>query len=574
CWENLDQSQREFASDVSILRSSFGIHSVESVVENKAGLDVGAMLQQLVDLGLIEEVATGAASNIRRFKLNHTLRVFVHSRLDDAQRELLWVRYAEFLFSKCEKWADEVHGRDGTEVMARIALDWDHLLAVVQHGFKKDPLESVWVDRGIRSLLVLNSILEARGPFSIQETLLDQALKACDALLGTDPLLHARALIARAEVRLGRGQYDQAIAELERAFNITRRWSDDEGGARCNVALARTYIDKKDFSSAERHLASALGFYAATGLRRLEGIALATQAISCQRQGKCGAAVKHFNDSLAILEEVNALHQLGKYKGCLGTALSQLGRKEDARAALRESIRLNRLTGDRRREGAMLGRLGELDYHLGHLAEAAILFEDALLLAEEVGDLVSAAAALTSLALVRMELGQFDEAKQLMVRSLALGQGGAGRQKDGLILGYLGVLHHRAGRVRGARNYYGEAIAVLEQRQDHQHRALFLGWFSSLEAEQGDYRKAEQLARMAEATIESHQNPRIRDTLEVLRWVPDLAFALTDEDMVDVCTSVEERLSKFPQAKNGDLRLALSWARHLLDSGRHQAETT
>ena len=142
---------------------------------------------------------------------------------------------------------------------------------------------------------------------------------------------------------------------------------------------------------------------------------------------------------------------------------SSMGRYEEARGHLEESLAIARDMGDKQRVAAALQPLGQVSLGQGDLAAARRHSEEALFLAQELGDKRSIAAALTALAQFHRVEGDLDSAEPLYEKVLTIARDL--RDSESIAICLLNLAMVSIGRGAGdcARGMLLEVLAIVDE---------------------------------------------------------------------------------------------------------------
>ncbi len=151
-------------------------------------------------------------------------------------------------------------------------------------------------------LLKLGAVLELRGDLSESETVYTEALEL--ALQLDDDSAEAWALTSRAEPKRKQGRYDEAEAELDRAWTIFERLGDTAGLGR--IAHVRGLIAnlQGDPDRSRTHFEQSLQACRARGDRRTEATLLGNLAMPAAHQGQYDRAQELSEEALTIRTEL------------------------------------------------------------------------------------------------------------------------------------------------------------------------------------------------------------------------------------------------------------------------------
>jgi predicted ATPase/class 3 adenylate cyclase len=179
-------------------------------------------------------------------------------------------------------------------------------------------------------------------------------------------------------------------------------------------------------------------------------------------------------------------------------ALWRAGRVEEAATAFEQALTVARATGDRRREGMIVGSLGSMFLEQGKGSNAREYIETALLIAREVAYRRAEGGALIKLGILEREQGRTEGARANYAHALAIFREIGDRRDEGIALGGLGNVDLEQGRMDEARHSYEQALAVLREEGDRRHESIFLTNLGSVHRNQG---RLEEARRHFEAAL-------------------------------------------------------------------------
>ncbi len=181
----------------------------------------------------------------------------------------------------------------------------------------------------------------------------------------------------------------------------------------------------------------------------------------------------------------------------LGRALQFAGRTEDGIASFELALALARGQGDRRREGSLLNRLGNLNREFGRLDVARQQLQAALISSRATGDRGVEASALGNLAVLDHYEGRQDESRALHEQALAIHREVGNRAVESAVLNNLAVLHHEQGRMEEALLHHRLALEVRREVGDRVSEATSLGNTGNVLIDLGRLDEGEQHQREA-----------------------------------------------------------------------------
>ena len=236
---------------------------------------------------------------------------------------------------------------------------------------------------------------------------------------------------------------DDLVAEAELWRGKAATWADDVDTARtclhrC-VGLART----SGRPSLEGEGLRYLGMVASNSGRYLEALDL------CRQSGEVFAAAADAEGETMAL-------------AMSATVLFNLGRIDDARAALEQSLPIFRRSGHRYRESLTLGNLASISMMQGAVAVAERWSREALAMAVELEDLEAQATDLTVLGMIESITARYDAAAEHLEQALAVARQVGSRTHQADALQRLAIAELGRGDVPAALDRARSAARVTE----------------------------------------------------------------------------------------------------------------
>ena len=164
-------------------------------------------------------------------------------------------------------------------------------------------------------------------------------------------------------------------------------------------------------------------------------------------------------ESLAIAREIGDIHRIAAVFQPLSMALLGLGNRAAARGYVEEAVILARQEGDERSYAAALISAAQFHRALGALDPAEPLYEEALSIAREIGDRETIAIALLNLAMVSIGRGVADRARKMLLEVLAIATETGSKPVAQSVVEVSAGLAASSGDHERAARYYGVAEA-------------------------------------------------------------------------------------------------------------------
>jgi predicted ATPase/DNA-binding winged helix-turn-helix (wHTH) protein len=289
------------------------------------------------------------------------------------------------------------------------------------------------------------------------------ALQRAEALGDADLL--ASALCTRAVVVRTRGDATEALADLQRAFEIAQRGGQLSTWTNCTITLAGTLRELGDSARARELFTRAV----MEGDEDNASQALMSLAMLERRQGR-------FDEARALYEQARGRKMaLGDLRGValamtgLGNLELELGRLPEARVAYEEGLQLATRVGVSELAARVWGNLGLLERLLGDLDTARSHLERAQDTFERLGEARMAAHARGNLGAIELACGHPAMARALLqdcldklgiLRDPVVVEHGAALIEALVVLGELDTAEEQVQRLLPAAQALGEPLPL------------------------------------------------------------------------------------------------------------------
>jgi tetratricopeptide (TPR) repeat protein len=205
------------------------------------------------------------------------------------------------------------------------------------------------------------------------------------------------------------------------------------------------------------------------GERDFEAAALNSLGSALSQVGRVEEAIAVDQEAVEIFREIGDRRYEAGALNTLGDALSQVGRVEEAIAVDQEAVEIFREIGDRRYEGTALGNLGNALGEVGRLEEAIFLHQASVEISRETNDWYREGGALTNLGNALTQAGRAEEAITAHQEAVAILREIGDRYRESGALTNLGLALHEAGRVDEAITMHQDAALISRETSDR-HR--------------------------------------------------------------------------------------------------------
>lgn len=423
-WEILEAWEREALAQCTVFRGGFGLDAAESVIALAApgAPAVIDVIESLRAKSLLRAADAPGVEGELRLSLYESVRAFAARGLAEGARELE-TRHAKYFVESAEAWAARVEARDGEDARARLLLERENLLAVVERILGRGTVSARIAELALRALVALAPVLSLRGPLETYARHMERALEVT-AGSGADPRLQARGLLVRGSLRRDRGDLAGAERDLGEALVLAHHTGDARVEARALLAIARVAAQRGDRARAMLGVDKAAALAASAGDAGGEARAHLARATGRMASGDLAAARAELDRALLQARALRSAVAEAPIRRRLALLELHEGRSADARAEAEASRELAEALADRR--GAAIARaLGGLADHLdGDVDRAAAEYGTAI--AELAAGGFASLEAIVSglLGIAHAERGDRGEARLLVQAARASLEGG------------------------------------------------------------------------------------------------------------------------------------------------------
>ncbi|HKG21525.1 MAG TPA: tetratricopeptide repeat protein, partial [Blastocatellia bacterium] len=290
------------------------------------------------------------------------------------------------------------------------------------------------------------------------------------------------------------GHWQKAVKLISGSMSTAERKEDWRLLAQLYIQQAKYLSLQGDLGSAEETLAPVdemLGKIEAQQVRRrCEAMLLNTRGGIFQRRGRFDDAVKAFEQSAVIEEELGNDHGQATVLNSLGGVLQRQGQFDKAVEAFQRSYDSLIQTGDERGQAMVLTSLGGVEQRMGQFENAANHFRSAIEIEERQGNSRGLAIVLNSLGGVLQRQGKLDEAEAAFRRSSVLEDQLGDKRGQAMVLNSLGGVLQRQGKLDKAEAAFRRSSEIGEALGDNRHLAMVLNSLGGVLKRQGRFDEA------------------------------------------------------------------------------------
>jgi CHAT domain-containing protein/tetratricopeptide (TPR) repeat protein len=229
-----------------------------------------------------------------------------------------------------------------------------------------------------------------------------------------------------------------------------------------------------------------------------------------QNRGEPARALEHFRQALPRIREAGDRRREAATLGDLGNAHKTLGELQQALDYFKQSLAVSHATGDRVVEGYTLGSVGAVYDDLGEKQQALDHYEQALALMRAAGERYGEAIILSNLGVLYNSLGEPARAVDFYTQSLAVSRAIGDRTSQAYTLLNTGQAHQRAGDRPRALAQLTQALALMRELGARDGEARTLDAISGAQYDAGEHRRALESSAQALALYRAVGN-RLRE---------------------------------------------------------------
>ncbi|MCK4244450.1 MAG: tetratricopeptide repeat protein, partial [Candidatus Omnitrophica bacterium] len=340
-YSSLDDEERSTLQRLCVFRSGFEIDAVTKIGGSTQVLD------RLIELSLLQLERVG---DVITYRVHPVVREYVFARMDEAEKENLHIKAAEYFKEKMDMQREQ-----------RGAVDTQHALDMHFHIFRARKyvdaagiVENIWAilkTWGMRDLakdLLKNSIetieghrkawaLENMALMLAEEGQYDDALSICEKTFKIYEDLDDKKSLAtnlgnQATIYREKGEYDKAIKLQDKALCIRREINDEEGIGLSLLELSNYYITKGDLKKAWAMCTEGLEISKKINDSSKIEKMIYTQGVILQQKKQYQEAYNKYLEALEMAEKNN-------YKEGIASDTYQIGQLLSITGQIREAIK-------------------------------------------------------------------------------------------------------------------------------------------------------------------------------------------------------------------------------------------
>ena len=421
-YELLTSEEQQVLCNLSIFPVSFDRTAAEQV----AGATL-AMLANLSDRSLIEQIRTGNRGSHPRYRMHELIKQFSHEkfRQDPAEVERSKDRYRRFYMTFLNSRNNKVMGgmasyQAGQEVNSEI----ENVRLALEQAIAEGNLNEL-----DHSLNILMYYYEIQGLFEEAECVFGEISRVMEkiCLTGQDAGEEAGYYLGRAVMYHGwycmhQARLDQAVELTQKGLALSRHSGDLEGYGLALNSLGVLARAQGKYQQAKGSLQEALKVLSENRYTWSQAGVLSNLGILAQLEGDLYLGEEFFNQSLDLYTRLDDEWGVANCLEKLGNIALLQGNLELANKRILQSIDIRRKLGQRWREANSLTELGEVAYRRQRYDEAKRIYQESLAILRDFGERLSLASTLARYGEVCLVLGDNAQARESLQASLKLAQ--------------------------------------------------------------------------------------------------------------------------------------------------------
>jgi len=263
-----------------------------------------------------------------------------------------------------------------------------------------------------------------------------------------------------AEAQISAGKANDSLATLESLRQLPSPASGDPRIDLLEAEAARSISDfKRELTSAERARAKAAELKAPL----LAARALGEKGSALGQLGEKQEALSMYQQAKELSASIGDKPQVAFTAQGIGVVLRAQGDYVGAKKMFEEALAIRRESGDQKGIASGLNGIAVVLTHQGDLAGATKLFEQSLAINREIGNKSGISAALGNIGGLLSDKGELASAKEKFQEALALQRELGMKSYEAISLGNLAELTLMEGNVAAAHKMFEEALAIRRE---------------------------------------------------------------------------------------------------------------
>ena len=422
-----------------------------------------------------------------RWRTDALARAVVGKRLDAAEYEALFERYADVYIERSEQFlsllpqewgkaaadieditalGDALVKRTATGTTGDLQRAYGFAYRIVSYlARRREVRRTEWIEMGLNAARLLGEQEDTRGG-------------------------QARFLTELGLMHSGWGEKRKALAYYEQALPLRRAIADSAGEAAVLNSIGAVWAELGDRQKAMQYYEAAIPLLRAAGKVNMEAITLNNIGVIWADLKDTDKALKYYERALQQHQAANDYDGSATTLNNIAQVWETLGDPQKALGYYEQALPFARAIGNQSLEATILTNMGDNYASSGAMDKSLAYYEQALPLRRAVGDRNGEALTHTSIARLYNDTGDKQQAISHYEAALALFRTLDNPAQIGQTLNPMGLIYASLGERHKAIEFYNEALPFLREGGDQLNEAQALGnlgasWFAL-----GDHDKA------------------------------------------------------------------------------------
>jgi predicted ATPase/uncharacterized protein HemY len=455
-------------------------------------IDVLDGLAALIDKSLIYQ--TEGADGEPRFLMLVTVYEYAMERLINSdEHEVIRQEHVRYYLRLVERSELALRSANQLWWLNRLEVEHTNFQSALQWA-----LNQVEPTLALQLGSVLWRFWEVRGYLAEGRMWLQRVLQKA----GGPPSLQAKVLIGVGALARAQGDYEEAIAHLEKALHLWQTLNDQVGISNALTHLGRVLSVQGKYNQAVTLLEQGLALRRAAGDQRRTADSLLYVGIATKVLGEYARAQTLFEESLAIRQLLADQQGIAESLESLGSLAYDQNNLDRALDFFEQCLTLRKTLGDKPNIAHSINSVGRVAHTRGEYAKARQLFTESLTLHQAMGNKHGIANALNNLGCVATDENELTQAYYYFQQSYTYFAEQSNKYGIALTLNNLALTNRMKGDLVQAQAQYREALRLNQELGNLQRTAEVLTGIGTVAGIQGELEKAARLFGFAEALVQ------------------------------------------------------------------------
>jgi tetratricopeptide (TPR) repeat protein len=444
-WALLTSDEQSLLSQCAVFRGGFSLEALEHVAEiahTSSPTSVADLAHVLHDKSLLH-VETDR-SGARRLGLYLSVREYAREQLDASGSTMSAIaRHAAYYLPNATQAGTEEDHPVSSQALGWLERERDNVLAIVDRAMGPGGESIGGASAALAALVALVPLALRRGPIAAYVARLDGAIEGLSR--DGDPILRARALLARCQLRAGGGAVSTVGDDAREAQELSRR----------------------------------------AGVQALEGRALFFEGAVLAHALKSAEARGAWERALSLHRASGDRVQHARTVRALGLLAMNLGDAVEGRRSLIEALDLCRAMGDVRGQAIVYDALGWSYMGSDDLDESTRCFESGISLAHEAGDPMLELNLRGSLGVLFLARGNLRPAREQLEKAIVAARSIGAPPIERSALLHNALVTWEMGERESAREQLERVTRAAQEANDRRGELLYGAFLAGVEASLG-----------------------------------------------------------------------------------------